>query len=163
MTASIKEPIIVVCDEVLVFESLSHAITFIEPWDAEDCSPVYDSEGRLLRVYQSSKLEEQAPRAKSEIPSWVPAFARRYVQWYMDRQQRYFEQQLADFKLTKIEALEREPTHQSELRQVLIDWLSSTSAWRYEHKRSRVLVTKEELSREPLEQLVNRALEDSVK
>jgi hypothetical protein len=163
LMAPIKEPIIVVCDEVLVFETLSHATTYIEPWDAEDCPAAYDSEGRLLRVFQSSKLEEQEPPAKRQIPFWMPAIVRPYAERYLDRQQRLARKELAAFKMTKIEAQEREPTHEGELRTVLIDWLARVYRSLYEHREIKALVLKEELAREPLERLVTRVLEPSVR
>ena len=146
-----KEPIIVVCDEVFVFETISNATTFIEPWDTEDCI-AYDSEGRLLRVFETNALDEREPSARPKAPSWLPALVRRYVQ-------RYMEGQLAGVRQTKIETVEPEPTHQSELREVLTDWLVSTSVWLYEHKRRGVPVSRDELSQEPLERLISRALE----
>ena len=150
MIAPIKEPIIVVCDEVLVFETLSHATTYIEPWDTEDCDAAYDSEGRLLRVVATTALLERKSNASPKTRSWLPAIVRRFMQQPM-------ESQLAGLKLTKIEAVETEPTHQPQLEEVLVDWLARI------YVRRDVPVSRKQLSRESLEQLVRRAMEYSTR
>ncbi len=156
MTAPIREPIIVVSDDgLLVFETLSHATTYIEPWDAEDCTPAFDSEGRLLRVLETNALEEQELDTLPKASPWLPGIVRRFVQRWMWRE-------LADIRRTKIEPSEQEPTHQSELREVLTDWLVTTTSL-YEHQRKGILpVSREQLAQESLEQLVGRALYFSV-
>ncbi len=157
MTALIREPIIIVSDDgLLVFETLSHATTYIEPRDTEDCTSAFDSEGRLLRVLETNALEEQEPDALPKTSPWLPGIVRRFIQRWMERE-------LADIRRTEIEPLEQEPTHQSELREILTHWLVTTTSLN-EHKRKGILpVSREQLAQESLEQLVSRALKYSVR
>jgi hypothetical protein len=59
----IKPPIIVVCDVVYVFDTLDKAESYIEPWDADDCTG-YDSEGRLLRLLGMKHWEQTKARTR---------------------------------------------------------------------------------------------------
>jgi hypothetical protein len=163
LVAPIKAPIIVAGGGVEVFGTLSDAITYIEPWDTEDTSPAYDSEGRLLRFFMSSELEEKGPPARRQVPSWMPAVIRPFAQRRLDRQQRFAEKFLGDLKITRVEALEQEPTHQREVHDALVQWLDSVYLSQYKRKKIDPPVSEEELSREPLEQLVSRVLEPDVK
>jgi hypothetical protein len=87
--AEIKPPIIVVCDTAYVFDTLTEAEDYIEPWDADDCA-AFDSEGRLLRMigykdWRPSKAQSRSksfkerlahllsghPESPAEGPSWT--------------------------------------------------------------------------------------------
>jgi hypothetical protein len=92
----IKPPIIVVCDVVYVFDTLSEAEDYIEPWDADDCS-AYDSEGRLLRLLGMKDWEQTRPRTR-------PAT-------FKERLALFLEGTVEGPPWTKIVSDEAEPTH----------------------------------------------------
>lgn len=71
MESAIRPPIIVVCDVVYVFDTLAEAESYIEPWDADDCT-AYDSEGRLLRLLGMRDWEQSRAQTKpTTFKQWL--------------------------------------------------------------------------------------------
>ncbi|HEY1270231.1 MAG TPA: hypothetical protein VGH16_23440 [Candidatus Binatia bacterium] len=91
-----KPPIFVFTDDFLVFDTLQHAESYLEPYDVKEDDELYDSEGRKL---------------KEKIVSEKVCIARYFVLPIKAPRVRIF-------------AVEDEPKHEERLRNLIIDFLS---------------------------------------
>ena len=117
MDTHIKPPIIVVCDDTYVFETLSAAEDYIEPVDADDCTAAYDSEGRSLRLlgtlyWEQSRDQSSAHNKPSTLKERLAQFLKGAYEappW------------------TKIVPAEADPTHADEAASALRNLLISVN------------------------------------